>query len=129
MGPAKSLSVLDYFSTWNSVQRQQRKLFRALAQWQCAPGRDLGSFGLSVTTEVTNPRSNAITLQFTLHHEAGGQHESGIVTLDCDPNQGDIDWLPGVASPLLSEFLLPSAIASEFRAYVEPTTPLRVVTA
>jgi hypothetical protein len=84
---------------------------------------------LSVTTDVTNPRSNAITLQFTLHHEGGGRHESGIITLDYDPNEGDIDWLPEVASPLLSEFLLPSAIASEFRAYVEPATPLRVVTA
>jgi hypothetical protein len=107
--------MLDYFSTFNVVQRQQRALFRALAQWQNAPATDLGKFGLSVTTEITNPRSSSVTVQFALHHEGGGIHQSGLVTFGHDEDGCDLHWLPNVTAPLLHEFLLPSAIAGDFR--------------
>jgi hypothetical protein len=127
MGPAKRPPMLNFFGTWNTVQRQQRALFRALAQWQNDPERELGDFGLSVTTEITNPRSDAISIQFTLHHSRGGSYDSGLVTIGDEPDAGNLGWLPEVASPLLSEFLLPSGIAGDFHPFIEPETQLRIV--
>ena len=102
--------MLDYFSTFRIAYRQQRALFRALAQWQRQPLRDLGDFGLSVTSEITNPSSAAVTIQFLLHHEGGGMHASGLFSLPWDGV--DLEFLPADAQLLLHEFLLPSAISS-----------------
>jgi hypothetical protein len=121
--------MLDYFSSWNVVMRQQRALLRAFARWQNNPGRDLGTFGLSVTTEITNPRSSSVTVQFTLHHSGGGALHSGLVSFDYESTDWDFAWLAEIASPLLREFLLPSAIAGEFRAPADAPASLREVTA
>ena len=110
-----------FFSTFDTVRRQQCRLFRAFARWQNNPSRELGDFGLSVTTEISNPRSNSVTIQFLLHHQHGGVHQSGVVTLNYEPEQYDLArWLPDATTPLLREFLLPSAIAGEFRHKPEP---------
>jgi hypothetical protein len=100
--------MLDYFSTFRIVQRQQRKLLLALAQWQRSPQRDLGEFGLSITTEISNPSSAAITVQFSLHHEAGGILQSGLISFSWDG--ADLDWLSDSVATLVLEFLLPSVI-------------------
>lgn len=117
--------MLDFFSTFNVVQRQQRKLLHALAQWQRSPNRDLGEYGLSVTTEITNPSSAAITIQFSLHHEAGGILQSGLVSLGWDWEGNYLGTIESETTPLLREFLLPSAIASG-EAWAEPK-PLAVL--
>jgi hypothetical protein len=106
--------LLDYFSSFNVAMRQQRALLKALAQWQLSAGGELGEYGLSVTAEVTNPRScGSITVQFSLHHQAGGCLQSGAFTIDtqdpADPRQGSLDWLAHKTTPLLQEFLLPGA--------------------
>ena len=119
--------MLNFFGTWNTVRRQQRALFRALAQWQNDSEYELGDFGLSVTTEITNPSPDSISIQFTLHHSSGGSYDSGLVIINDEPDVGNLDWLPAVTSPLLSEFLLPSGIANDFHSSIEPQTQLRIV--
>ena len=107
--------MLHFFSTFARVQRQQRALFRALAKWQNDPTKDLGRFGLSITTEITNPRSNAVTVQFSLHHNGGGLHQSGLISYPFDASGWDFAWLPSHTAPLLREFLIPSAMSKQIQ--------------
>jgi hypothetical protein len=101
--------LLDYFSSFNVAMRQQRAMLKALAQWQLSAGGELGEYGLSVTAEITNPRScGSITVQFSLHHQAGGCLQSGAFTIDATSTD-DLDWLAEKTTPLLQEFLLPGA--------------------
>jgi hypothetical protein len=121
--------MLDFFNTWNTVRRQQRALFRAFAKWQNTPSRNMGDFGLSITTEISNPSSASVTLQFVLHHDGGGRYESGLMSFECDSVESQMATVVNAARPLLREFLLPSAVADEIRAALEPATPLHVVRA
>lgn len=107
--------MLHFFSTFARVQRQQRALFRALAKWQNDPTKDLGLFGLSITTDIASPDPKTVTVQFTLHHSGGGSHFSGIVTYPFDSAGWDFAWLPAHAGPLLREFLMPTAMSRTFR--------------
>ena len=121
--------MLQYFSTWNTIKRQQRALFTAFAEWQSDTEQTLGSHGLSVTTEISaepHDGTGTLSIQFTLHHKAGGHHDSGIITIGYDPEGQDWSWLQDVTSPFLSEFLLPSA---DFTPEDEPHTHLHVVQA
>ena len=102
--------MLHPFSTFACVNRQQRALFRSLARWQNTPTRDLGEFGLSVTTNISNPTSGAVTVQFSLHHQYGGIHQSGIISFS-DDGYGYLDWISEAATPILREFLLSSALS------------------
>lgn len=107
----KDPPMLDFFSTWRTVQHQQRALLRSLARWQSTPDRELGGFGLSVTTEITTPDRDTVAVRFTLHHEGGGVMDSGQFNFDHDrllafATIGDA-W-----APLLREFLLPSALSA-----------------
>ena len=114
----KDPPMLDFFSTWRTVQRQQRALLRSLARWQSTPDRDLGRFGLSVTTEITTPDHSTVTVRFTLHHEGGGVMDSGQFDFDHDRLIAFVT-LGDAWAPLLREFLLPSALSAG------PVTPLQ----
>lgn len=118
--------MLHYFSTWNTVKRQQRALFKALALWQSNADEELGEFGLSVTTDIS-VEAGSLTFQFNLHHQAGGQHDSGIVTLPCDAESQDWDWLSDVLSPFFSEFLLPNTVSDSNGPEIQSLTNLRIV--
>lgn len=107
----KDPPMLDFFSTWRTVQRQQRALLRSLARWQSTPNRELGEFGLSVTTEITTPDHSTVAVRFTLHHEQGGVMDSGQFDFDHDRLMG-YSTVGDAWAPLLREFLLPSALCS-----------------
>ena len=107
--------MLNPFSDWNTVRRQQRALLRSLARWQSTPNRELGEFGLCVTTEITTPDHDTVAVRFTLHHERGGVMDSGQSNFSYDrliqyATIGDA-W-----APLLREFLLPSALSADASA-------------
>lgn len=110
-GSGKDPPMLDFFSTWRTVQRQQRALLRSLARWQSTPYRELGEFGLSVTTEISTPDSSTVAVRFTLHHEGGGVMDSGQFDFDHDRLTAFVT-LGEAWAPLLREFLLPSALST-----------------
>ena len=101
--------MLNPFSDWNTVRRQQRALLRFLARWQSTPNRELGEFGLCITTEITTPDHDTVAVRFTLHHERGGVMDSGQFNFSQDHllRCGTL----GAWAPLLREFLLPTLAA------------------
>ena len=106
--------MLEFLENWLDLRRD-KALLRALANWQEDPSRELGDFGLSVTTDVSSPIIQAtgyVGIQFTLHHSSGAHYHSGTFRFPCASTPDDFDWLPDVAGPLLNEFLLPSGISS-----------------
>ena len=102
--------MLNPFSTWRTVQRQQRALLRSLARWQSTPNRELGEFGLSVTTEITTPDHDTVAVRFTLHHQRGGVMDSGQFNFSQDHLLRYVT-LGDAWAPLLREFLLPTALS------------------
>jgi len=128
VGPAVDPPVLAFFNSWNTIQRQQRALFCALARWQEAPERDLGHFGLSVTADIASD-CGLIAVQFVLHHQSGGRHESGIVRFEADRDCRELGWFVDAAKPLLCEFLLPSALICRPSIPGEPVARLRLLQA
>ena len=106
--------MLEFLENWLDLRRE-KALLRALANWQEDPSRELGDFGLSVTTDVSSPIIQAtgyVGIQFTLHHASGAHYHSGTFRFPCASTPDDFDWLPDVAGPLLNEFLLPSGISN-----------------
>lgn len=110
-GSGKDPPMLDFFSTWRTVQRQQRALLRSLARWQSTPDRELGEFGLSVTTEITTPDRDTVAVRFTLHHECGGVMDSGLFDFDHD-RLIEYATIGDAWAPLLREFLLPGLLST-----------------
>jgi hypothetical protein len=120
--------MLEFLEDWLD-RRRTKALLCAFAKWQNDPSRELGEFGLSVTTDISSPASQALEytcIKFTLHHSSGGYLNSGTYRLPCvnvwhdDPEvdndeSGYFDWLPDVAGPLLNEFLLPSGISDDYQ--------------
>jgi hypothetical protein len=109
--------VLEFLENWLDLQRE-KALLRAFAEWQNDPSRELGEFGLSVTTDVSSPIIRAtgyVGIQFTLHHTSGAHYHSGTFRFFCASTPDDLDWLPDVAAPLLNEFLLPSGISNGYQ--------------
>lgn len=130
--------MLEFLENWLDLRRE-KALLRALADWQNDPSRELGDFGLSITTDVSSPFSAAdhLNIQFTLHHSSGAHYDSGlykmpyaIISHDAsdtdDVESGHFDWLPDVAGPLLNEFLLPSGISDGYQRTAK-FEPLRLV--
>jgi len=119
--------VLEFLENWLD-HRREKALLRALADWQKDPSRELGDFGLSVTTDVSSPliETGYVRIHFTLLHASGACHNSGIYRCPCTDFLDDFDWLPDVVSPLLSEFLLPSGISDGYRRSTE-LEPLKLV--
>lgn len=106
--------MLDYFGVWGTVQRQQRALFHALARWQNDPARHMGDFGLSVTTEYNHLPEGLFALQFSLRHRSGGLLQSGEVIIEFTNDADELSRkLPGIAMPLLREFLMPSGFSAK----------------
>jgi hypothetical protein len=120
--------MLEFLEDWLD-RRRTKALLCAFAEWQNDPSRELGEFGLSVTTDINSPASQAleyICIKFTLHHSSGGYLNSGIYRLPCErvlrddsgadnDQSGYFDWLPYVTSPLLNEFLLPSGVSDSYQ--------------
>jgi hypothetical protein len=120
--------VLEFLENWLDLRRK-KALFRALANWQEDHSRELGDFGLSVTTDVSSPIIQAtgyVGIQFTLHHASGAHYHSGTFRFPCANTPDDFDWLPDVAGPLLNEFLLPSGISDGYQSTTK-FEPLRLV--
>jgi hypothetical protein len=110
--------MLNPFTTWQrSPSRQHRALLRSLARWQSTPNRELGEFGLCVTTEITTPDHDTVAVRFTLHHERGGVMDSGQFNFSQDHllRCGTL----GAWAPLLREFLLPSTLSDDASATVQ----------
>lgn len=109
--------MLEFLEDWLD-RRKTKALLRALGNWQNDPSRELGDFGLSVTTDVSSPTMGArgyVGIQFTLHHASGAHYHSGTFRFPCASSPDDFDWLPDVAGPLLNEFLLPSGISDGYQ--------------
>jgi hypothetical protein len=120
--------VLEFLENWLDLRRE-KALLRALAEWQNDPSRELGDFGLSVTTDVSSPIIQAtgyVVIQFTLHHASGAHYHSGTLRFPCASAPEDFDWLPDVAGPLLNEFLLPSGISDGYQRKFR-LAPIRLV--
>lgn len=114
--------MLEFLENWLDLRRE-KALLRALANWQEDPSRELGDFGLSVTTDVSSPIIQAtgyVGIQFTLHHASGAHYHSGTYRFSCTSTPDDFDWLPDVAGPLLNEFLLPSGISDQRKFRLAP---------
>ena len=114
--------MLEFLENWLEG-RKEKALFRALANWQNDPSRELGDFGLSVTTDVSSPIIQAtgyVGIQFRLHHASGAYYHSGTFRFPCASTPDDLDWLPDVAGPLLNEFLLPSGISDQRKFRLAP---------
>jgi hypothetical protein len=114
--------VLEFLENWLD-RRREKALLRALADWQKDPSRELGDFGLSVTTDVSSPIIQAtdyVNIQFTLHHASGAHYHSGTFRFHCFSFPDGFDWLPDVADPLLNEFLLPSGISDQRKFRLAP---------
>ena len=121
--------MLEFLENWLDLCRK-KALLCAFAEWQNDPSRELGEFGLSVTTDISSPASPAleyICIKFTLHHSSGGYLNSGTYRLPCESvlrddskvdndESGYFDWLPDVAGPLLNEFLLPSGFSDGYQS-------------
>lgn len=113
--------MLEFLENWLDLRRK-KALLRALANWQEDHSRELGDFGLSVTTDVSSPIIQAtgyVGIQFTLHHASGAHYHSGTLRFPCANTPDDFDWLPDVAGPLLNEFLLPSGISDGYQRSAE----------
>jgi hypothetical protein len=131
--------MLEFLEDWLD-RRRTKALLCAFAEWQNDPSRELGEFGLSVTTDVSTPVNQVagyVGIQFTLHHSSGAHYHSGTYRLPCtsilrdasdvdDVESGYFDWLPDVAGPLLNEFLLPSGISDGYQRSVR-FEPLKLV--
>ena len=132
--------MLKFLQNWLDLRRD-KALLRALADWQNDPSRELGDFGLSITTDISSPIINVsigyVGIQFTLHHVSGARYHSGRFRFPCDaishypPDVSDVepgyfDWLPDVAGPLLNEFLMPSGCYDGFQRSVK-FEPLKLV--
>jgi hypothetical protein len=131
--------MLEFLEDWLD-RRRTKALLWSLAEWQNDPSRELGEFGLSVTTDISSPASQAleyICIKFTLHHSSGGYLNSGTYRLPCanvlhddsevdNVESGYFDWLPDVAGPLLNEFLLPSGVSDGYQRSAK-FEPLRLV--